>query len=93
YNIEQMALKLTTNSIYGCLGSPTSRFYARQLAMYITSKGRNILRSAVDTTEQLGYDVTYGNTDPIMVNTQTKMFAETKQISEKVEIGVNGHFK
>lgn len=79
--------------MYGCLGSPTSRFYARQLAMYITSKGRSILKSTVDTAEQLGYDVVYGDTDSIMVNTQTKTFDVAKQVANKVKEAVNQKYK
>lgn len=50
---EQMALKLTANSMYGCLGFSFSRFYAKPIAALVTSRGREILLQTKDLVEKM----------------------------------------
>jgi DNA polymerase alpha subunit A len=92
-NIRQQALKLTANSIYGCLGFSASRFYAKPLAMTITGHGRRILQDTVNLAQGIGLRVIYGDTDSIMVAAGTKDLEEAKEIAEKLKRAVNGKYK
>ncbi|CAL8118832.1 unnamed protein product [Orchesella dallaii] len=93
YDIRQKALKLTANSMYGCLGFRNSRFYAKELAAYITGKGREILLKTKDMVEKMGFEVIYGDTDSLMINSNSQEIQKVYQIGNKIKSEINRQYK
>ncbi|KAJ2836260.1 DNA-directed DNA polymerase alpha catalytic subunit pol1, partial [Coemansia sp. 'formosensis'] len=92
-DLRQRALKLTANSMYGCLGFAHSRFYAKPLAMLITARGREILQATRDLALADGLEVIYGDTDSIMIATRAEALSDVYEMGAQFKRRVNDRYR
>ncbi|GMR49316.1 hypothetical protein PMAYCL1PPCAC_19511 [Pristionchus mayeri] len=88
-DIEQKALKLTANSMFGCLGFVQSRFYAKPIAALVTAKGREVSGSPNRFNNLSKFKVIYGDTDSIMVSTGDRDMNRAARIAKEITELVN----
>lgn len=92
-DIRQQALKLTANSMYGCLGYVNSRFYAKPLAMLVTNKGREILMNTRQLAESMSLLVVYGDTDSVMIDSGCDTYTGALEIGNNFKKLVNERYR
>eukprot|EP00477_Mikrocytos_mackini_P002013 GAHX01002201.1.p1 GENE.GAHX01002201.1~~GAHX01002201.1.p1 ORF type:complete len:1261 (-),score=297.70 GAHX01002201.1:36-3818(-) len=92
--IQQKALKLTANSLYGSLGYKRSLFYCAKIPALVTFLGRSILSETVKKANGLNKgNVIYGDTDSIMISTSITDSDEMGTYINAVKNSINRQYK
>lgn len=82
---EQWALKIMSNAFYGHFGYSRARVYSLDIANAVTSSGRDIIQNTEKRIrEEFGYRVIYGDTDSVLVKTNTESIDEMERIGKKI---------
>ncbi|MBN2015200.1 MAG: ribonuclease H-like domain-containing protein [Candidatus Altiarchaeota archaeon] len=63
--VEQQALKVLANSMYGYFGFPRARWYSKECAESIAALGRKYIHQTIETVPNFGFEVIYGDTDSV----------------------------
>ncbi|ARS88612.1 DNA-directed DNA polymerase [Natrarchaeobaculum aegyptiacum] len=67
YDRQQGAVKVIMNSLYGVSGWEQFRLYDKEAAAAITATGREVIEFTETAANELNYQVTYGDTDSVML--------------------------
>lgn len=68
YDQQQAAVKVIMNSLYGTLGWDRFRLYDKENAAAVTATGRGVIEFTEQHVEKMGMQVTYGDTDSVMIS-------------------------
>jgi DNA polymerase II len=89
-DVASNAIKILMNSFYGVLGTSACRFYNPALANSITSAGREVLLWSKRWFETAGFNVLYGDTDSLFVQSHGGDPNETRDRGRRLAHSLNG---
>ncbi len=97
---EQQAKKILANSFYGYLGYNGARWYSRESAEATTYMGRKYIEDTIETAEEEGFEVVYGDTDSVFLqkdnireNIDSFLEEVNSELPEFMELEFEGFFK
>lgn len=100
FDSRQRALKILANSFYGYLGYEGARWYSRESAEATTYLGRKYIEEAIETAEETGFEVVYGDTDSVFLqadNLEQKVDTYLEKVNSELpgmmELEVEGYFE
>lgn len=92
---QQAAIKVVMNSMYGVLNSKYFRLSQTGLGDAITSAGRYTLWRGSEIAEKMGFEISYGDTDSIMVSLSDdgEGVDELVELADRVEGEINSQME
>lgn len=91
YNL-QFAAKVIRNAFYGVLGFEKYRLYNPEVAASVTWLAREIIKFSIDKCNQWGYNVVYGDTDSLYIETEFDDIEKIKSYAEDIINKLNNTF-
>ncbi|WP_181686479.1 DNA-directed DNA polymerase [Halorhabdus salina] len=93
YDRQQGAVKVIMNSLYGVSGWDRFRLYDKDNAAAVTATGRSVIEYTESAVNDLGYEVTYGDTDSVMISMEDDMsVADAIDRSFEIEEAINASY-
>ncbi len=89
-DVEQQAMKLLANSMYGYYGFQRARWYCRECAEAIAGWGREYIQKTIELAGKHGFRVIYGDTDSVYL-TRPDMddVGEIMRVSKEFQKSIN----
>ncbi len=78
FDRQQASIKVIMNSLYGVSGWEQFRLYDKDNAAAITAMGRRVIEFTEEAANEIDYDVTYGDTDSVMLSLSDISTADTE---------------
>jgi len=88
--VASHAIKILMNSFYGVLGTSACRFYNPALANSITGSGREMLLWSKRWFETAGFEVLYGDTDSLFVQSHGGDPAAAVELGRRLAVALTG---
>jgi len=77
YDLQQRAIKVITNTLYGILAWNRFRLYDVDVAAAVTATGREVIKFTEEKVNEMGYSVVYGDSvpeyEPVIIKTEQGM--------------------
>lgn len=90
--LANQAIKILMNSFFGVLANPTCRFYSLEMANGITHFGQFLNKLTAKKIEEKGYEVIYGDTDSIFVDSGTDDIKKAEKIGIELQDYINDFY-
>lgn len=92
YDRQQGAVKVLMNSLYGVFGWDRFRLYDREMSAGVTSTNREVIAFTADVTAELDREVTYGDTDSVMLSLGDLSKEEAIETSFDIQEHINERY-